>query len=101
MIETKTAPRVTVTKERPLAKRFDTNIRVTNQPTIKAETRKNSDVKVKNPAKLVPFLFMHIACIGVLFVGISLPAVLLCVGLYALRMFALTAGYHRYFSHRS
>lgn len=101
MIETKTALRVPVAKERPLTTKFDTNIPVANQLSIQAKTRQNSDVKVKNPAKLIPFLFMHIACIGVLFVGISLPAVLLCVGLYALRMFALTAGYHRYFSHRS
>jgi stearoyl-CoA desaturase (Delta-9 desaturase) len=57
--------------------------------------------KLKNPAKLIPFIFMHIACLGVLFVDFSLPALLLCIGLYAVRMFALTAGYHRYFSHRS
>ena len=44
---------------------------------------------------------MHIACLTVIFVGVSLPAVLLCVGLYAIRMFGLTAGFHRYFSHRS
>jgi len=44
---------------------------------------------------------MHIACLTVIFVGVSLPAVLLCVGLYAIRMFGLTAGFHRYFSHRA
>src|SRR6185369_18091114 len=59
------------------------------------------DTRVKKSAKLIPFVFMHVVCIALIFVGISLPAVLLCVGLYALRMFALTAGYHRYFSHRS
>jgi stearoyl-CoA desaturase (delta-9 desaturase) len=57
--------------------------------------------KLKNPAKLIPFIFMHIACLAVLFVDFSLSALLLCIGLYAVRMFALTAGYHRYFSHRS
>ena len=51
--------------------------------------------------KTVPFILMHIACLTVIFVGVSLPAVLLCVGLYAIRMFGLTAGFHRYFSHRS
>jgi stearoyl-CoA desaturase (delta-9 desaturase) len=51
--------------------------------------------------KSLPFLLMHIACLAVFAVGVSFPAVLVGVGLYALRMFALTAGYHRYFSHRS
>jgi stearoyl-CoA desaturase (delta-9 desaturase) len=35
------------------------------------------------------------------FVGISATAVAVAVGLYALRMFAITAFYHRYFSHRA
>jgi stearoyl-CoA desaturase (delta-9 desaturase) len=52
-------------------------------------------------AKIIPFILMHIACIAIFFVGISLPAVLLCIGLYMVRMFALTAGYHRYFAHRA
>jgi stearoyl-CoA desaturase (delta-9 desaturase) len=51
--------------------------------------------------KIVPFIFMHVACLAVFWVGFSWPAVLLCAGLYALRMFGLTAGFHRYFSHRS
>ena len=51
--------------------------------------------------KIIPFILMHIACLAVFFVGISLPAVLLCIGLYMVRMFALTAGYHRYFAHRA
>jgi stearoyl-CoA desaturase (delta-9 desaturase) len=51
--------------------------------------------------KIIPFIFMHVACFAVFFTGVSWSAVLLCVALYALRMFALTAGYHRYFSHRT
>jgi len=51
--------------------------------------------------KSVPFLLLHVACLAAIFTGISLTAGLLCIGMYALRMFALTAGYHRYFSHRS
>jgi stearoyl-CoA desaturase (delta-9 desaturase) len=51
--------------------------------------------------KIIPFIFMHVACVAVFFTGVSWSAVLLCVALYALRMFALTAGYHRYFSHRT
>ncbi len=51
--------------------------------------------------KTIPFVLMHLACLGAIFTGVSWFAILLCVGLYALRMFALTAGYHRYFSHRT
>jgi stearoyl-CoA desaturase (Delta-9 desaturase) len=48
-----------------------------------------------------PLTFMHIASLGVFFVGFSWTAFWTCAGLYVLRVFALTAGYHRYFSHNS
>lgn len=51
--------------------------------------------------KNIPFLLMHLACFTALLTGVSWSAVALCIGLYFVRMFALTAGYHRYFSHRS
>jgi stearoyl-CoA desaturase (delta-9 desaturase) len=51
--------------------------------------------------RIVPFAAMHLACLGVLFVGVSTVAVAVAVGLYLLRMFAITGFYHRYFSHRS
>src|SRR5436190_735552 len=63
--------------------------------------RGDVEKRTKSLAKLAPFILMHIACVAVLFVGIGIPAAMLCVGLYAVRMFAVTAGYHRYFSHRS
>ena len=52
-------------------------------------------------ARIVPFIGMHLACLGVLFVGVSTTAVAVAVALYLLRMFAITGFYHRYFSHRS
>jgi stearoyl-CoA desaturase (delta-9 desaturase) len=55
----------------------------------------------KLSAKSIPFALMHLACFAVLLTGVSFEAVALCLGMYFLRMFALTAGYHRYFSHRS
>jgi len=51
-------------------------------------------------AKL-PFFGVHLACIGVYWSGITWRAVALCVALYAIRMLGITAGYHRYFAHRS
>lgn len=49
----------------------------------------------------LPFLLIHLAVIGVFWVGVSPVAVMICLALYAARMFGLTAGYHRYFSHRT
>ena len=51
--------------------------------------------------KSIPFILMHLVCLCAFFTGVSWWSILLCVGLYASRMFALTAGYHRYFSHRT
>ncbi len=51
--------------------------------------------------RCVPYILLHIACIGIFWVGWSWTAVLLAIGAYLIRMFAITAFYHRYFSHRS
>ena len=51
--------------------------------------------------RAAPFIAMHLACIAVLWVGVSPIAVWVAVALYAVRMFALTGFYHRYFSHRT
>jgi stearoyl-CoA desaturase (Delta-9 desaturase) len=51
--------------------------------------------------RVLPFLAIHAGCLAVLWVGTSPFAVGLAVALYAVRMFAITAFYHRYFSHRA
>jgi stearoyl-CoA desaturase (delta-9 desaturase) len=51
--------------------------------------------------KSLPFCTVHASVILAFFVPFSWGMVALCVGSYVLRMFAITAGYHRYFSHRS
>jgi len=51
--------------------------------------------------RCLPFLFLHLGCLGVIRVGWSPAAVLVAAVLYLLRMFAITGFYHRYFSHRS
>ncbi|MGF1581298.1 MAG: acyl-CoA desaturase [Gemmataceae bacterium] len=49
----------------------------------------------------MPYLWVHLMALCVLWVGFSWTALVVCLFLYALRMFAITAFYHRYFSHRT
>ncbi|MBN1586742.1 MAG: chalcone isomerase family protein [Candidatus Omnitrophica bacterium] len=49
----------------------------------------------------VPFFLLHLACLAVFWVGVSPVALGVFLATLVLRMFGLTAGYHRYFSHRS
>ncbi|HTR03714.1 MAG TPA: fatty acid desaturase [Thermoanaerobaculia bacterium] len=53
------------------------------------------------PSAVAGFLAVHLAALGVLAIGFSWKGVALCVASYYLRMFAITAGFHRYFSHRT
>ena len=49
----------------------------------------------------LPFVLVHLACIAAVWTGVTWTAVAICVMLYWLRIFAIGAGYHRYFSHRA
>jgi stearoyl-CoA desaturase (delta-9 desaturase) len=49
----------------------------------------------------VQFLFLHLACLLVIWSGVSVVAVAVCVALYVVRMFAITAGFHRLLAHRA
>ena len=51
--------------------------------------------------RTLPFVCLHLACLTVFWVGISPVAVGVALGLYLLRMFAITGFYHRYFSHKT
>jgi stearoyl-CoA desaturase (delta-9 desaturase) len=50
-------------------------------------------------ARVVPYVALHAGCLGVFWVGASPRALAVAAALYAVRMFAITAFYHRYFSH--
>lgn len=52
-------------------------------------------------ARCVPFILLHLACLGVFWTGASPVAVWTAVALYFIRMFAITGFLHRYFSHRT
>ncbi len=49
----------------------------------------------------LPFLLVHLVCFAAIWTGVTTEALLVAVLLYIVRMWAITAGYHRYFSHRS
>ena len=51
--------------------------------------------------RCLPFIAMHVGCLAVVVVGWSPVALATAAGLYLVRMFAVTAFYHRYFSHRA
>ena len=50
---------------------------------------------------VLPIVSIHALCLGVVWTGWSWPAVGAAAGLYLLRMFVITAFYHRYFAHRT
>jgi len=52
-------------------------------------------------ARVTPFLILHGACLAVFWVGVSPVALWVAALSYLLRMFAITAFYHRYFSHKA
>lgn len=57
-----------------------------------------STVKIQS----IPFWMVHIAAVvGVVWLGWSWSGAALALGLYAVRMFGITGGFHRYFAHRS
>jgi stearoyl-CoA desaturase (delta-9 desaturase) len=60
-----------------------------------------SDNRDFNWMRCLPFIMVHFACLAVIWVGWSTTAVIVCAALYLVRMFAITAFYHRYFSHKS
>ncbi len=54
-----------------------------------------------NWIRTIPFTAIHLSPLLLFFTGVTWFSVFLCIGLYVLRMFFITAGYHRYFAHRS
>ena len=68
----------------------------------------NNNVKVTDNVgevidwmRVIPFILMHLVCLLVFVVGWSPVALWVALASYLLRMFAITAFYHRYFSHKA
>ncbi|MEQ9617349.1 MAG: acyl-CoA desaturase [Phycisphaerales bacterium] len=51
--------------------------------------------------RCLPFIALHLGCLAVFLVGWSWIALATAVAMYVFHMFAITAFYHRYFSHRA
>ena len=51
--------------------------------------------------RVLPFVALHAACAAAWWTGVSPFALAVAAALFALRMFAVTAFYHRYFSHHA
>ncbi len=49
----------------------------------------------------IGFVLIHAGCFAALWTGLTWRALVLAVVLYMVRIFAIGAGYHRYFSHRA
>lgn len=54
-----------------------------------------------NWLRCMPFFIVHAACLLVFWLGWSPVALGVCLAFFWIRMFAITAIYHRYFAHRS
>src|SRR5690606_41253270 len=50
---------------------------------------------------MTPFITIHLLAFGSIWTGVTPAAAICCAVLYVVRMFGVTGGYHRYFSHRT
>jgi stearoyl-CoA desaturase (delta-9 desaturase) len=73
---------------------------ITTMPTIEAGKRPRAGEGTDWVSGL-PFVLLHLSPIAIVATGFTLGDAFLAAGLYVGRMFFITAGYHRYFSHRS
>ncbi len=66
--------------------------------TKKVRTKKKLDIKY---ISTIPFILIHLSVFAVFWSGITMAAIYLFFGLFFMRIWSCTAGYHRYFSHKS
>ena len=56
---------------------------------------------LKSRILILPFFLFHLSALFVFTTPFTFKLLAICFGSYFIRMFAITGGYHRYFSHRS
>jgi stearoyl-CoA desaturase (delta-9 desaturase) len=70
-------------------------------PSPLAEVPRRRDDERVNWRTSAPFIALHFVPLLAIFTGVTRTALLLFAATYFARMFFVTAGYHRYFSHRA
>ena len=70
----------------------------TDRSLSSASSEFHDDIIYPNTAA---FIFVHLAPLAAFWTGMTTTSVVLAITLYVVRMFGVTAGYHRFFSHRS
>jgi stearoyl-CoA desaturase (delta-9 desaturase) len=68
---------------------------------MNAKTRPPLQLSSWGKLNAVAFFAVHLGCLAAFWLPFSWSLVGLAFGLYFVRMFAITAGFHRYFSHRA
>ncbi len=63
-------------------------------------TRPADEADIIHP-RVLPFITVHLVCLAIFWVDVQPIDWIICGALYVIRMFGITAGFHRYFSHRS
>lgn len=70
--------------------------------SLQRELHPDTDIRRRySQVSAVMFVLAHLLPLAAIATGVSWTAAGLCVGLYIVRMFGVTGGYHRYFSHRT
>ena len=65
------------------------------------KSRTSTLLKLLRSPVAIAFFLIHIAVFAVFWITVTWKSVGICIFLYLLHGFAVTAGYHRYFSHKS
>jgi stearoyl-CoA desaturase (delta-9 desaturase) len=68
---------------------------------VKTHAIERADDERINWVASIPFFLVHVACLAALVTGVDARALIMGAVLYVVRVFFITAGYHRYFAHRS
>ena len=67
---------------------------------VQAQTISPDNKKIQW-VRIIPFILLHLACLAVFYVGISWFALAFMLMFYLIRMFSITAFFHRYLSHKT
>jgi stearoyl-CoA desaturase (delta-9 desaturase) len=76
-------------------------LHVADRVTSAPRSDRQNTLGIWRSMMLSPYFFAHFVPIAILWTGARPIDLAVCAGLYFARMFGVTAGYHRYFSHRT